>query len=277
MGFSEYLQTNRPPKPLVDWIKKKFGIETFDQTDPGLWFAVTTAAGFVSWLQQDAGTMWLYGINGVRRITPGPWDIFTSVEGTRRTSLNSNIIFAWDRDRPDQSNGPIRGAAEHIRYVFRQFKIAVPAQVVEYLRLPDETTQSQFQNKVAMAASMAAAGWFSTKEGIALTIQTQAVIRASRAHQERIYSELLVPILPPRFVEHTRKTATDSCEECGIFEPCVEQERDGAMCRRCAGFSPRAVANDAHATCSRCDIVDCNHWKDLFTVSEKQEWLLTVR
>jgi hypothetical protein len=277
MGFPEYLASNAPPKPLVGWTMRYFGIEPIDNEDPGLWFAVTCASAFINWLKQDDGTMWVYACNGVRRITPGPWDIFTCVEGHRRRTLNSNIIFAWDRVKPAKSTGPVKGAAEHIRHVLRSHKVAVPMKVVEGLNLPPDTTQQEFQAKVALVGSMAVAGWFDTEDGHMWAFDTQGIIRAVVDTQCRVYSEHLVPILAPRRIEHTRKQATDDCEECSISQPCVKMERSGRMCRRCAGYSPDVYSNDGHSVCARCDITDCHHWKDLFQGHEKQEWLLNVR
>ncbi len=277
MGFPEYLQSNRPPKPLVGWLLRTFGIEPNHDEDPGLWFAVSVAASFTGWLKQDAGVIWLYSVNGVRRVTPGPWDIFTAIEGQRRTSLNSNIVFAWDRIKPVRASGPISAAAEAIRSTLRTFKVNVPMEVIEYLRLPSTTTQKEFQAKVALVSSQVAGSWFATEAGHLWAFETQSILQVIDATQHRVYSERLVAIGPPRVVEHTRKNATDICEECNTSQPCIKQERDGKMCRRCAGYSSNSWSNDGHSICSKCDIVDCPHWKDFFTGDERQEWLLTVR
>lgn len=277
MGFPEYLESNRPPKQLVGWILNTFGIEPSHDEDPGLWFAVSVSASFINWLKQDAGTIWLYSANGVRRITPGPWDIFTAVDGHRRTSLNSDIVFAWDRIKPVKVGGPISAAAESIRSTLRTFSVSVPMEVVNQLQLPSTTTQKDFQAKVALSASQAAAAWFGTEAGHLWAFESQPILQTVESTRARVYSERLVPIGPPRCVEHTRKTATETCEECNTVQPCIKQERDGMMCRRCAGYSQSAFNSGGHDVCARCDIVDCHHWKDFFTGDERQEWLLTVR
>ena len=277
MGFPEYLKSNTPPKDLVGWTLRYFGIEPIDNDDPGLWFAVTSACAFINWLKMDEGTRWLFACNGVRKITPGPWDIFTCVDGHRRTTLNNNIVFAWDRVKPEKISGPVKRAAEHIRHVMRSYSVPVPMQVVEMLKLPMTTTEAEFQSKVALIASLAVAGWFGTEAGHMWAFETHAVIRAVVETQGLVYSEHLVPFLPPKFIEHTRKEATDNCEECGMMEPCVEDEREGKLCRRCAGYMPDARRGNPHAICAACDITDCSHWKEFFGASEKQEWLLSVR
>lgn len=276
MGFPEYLSNNSPPKPLVGWLLRSFGIQPNHEEDPGLWFAITSAAAFISWLKTDAGTIWLYSVNGVRRIAPGPWDIFTVVDGARRTVLDSDIVFCWERMKPVNVGPPVTSAAEMIRHVFKSFEIAIPMEVVDALRLPEGTTQRDFQAKVALLSSQIASKWFGTEEGHMWAFESQGIIRAVSERQEMIYSDRLVPIVPPRTVEHTRKSGTESCEECNIVEPCVSRENDGLMCRRCAGYSPDH-SGDPHAICARCDITDCHHWKDFFSGSEKQQWLLTVR
>lgn len=274
MGLPEYLQNNSPPRPLVRWMLQHLQIEPLDQDDPGLCFSVTCAAAFCNWVKGDGGTIWLFAVNGVRRKAAGPWDVFTLVEDNKRRSLDSDVVFSWDRTKPKEPSGPVVGAAEAIRYILRQFDTPVPREIVQFLDVNDETTKAEFQNKVALLGSMVAGKWFATEEGKEWAMSTQGILRAVAGLQEVVYSQHLVPIGTVTNVEHTRKGATDTCEQCWTRQPCVEQERDGAMCRRCAGYSG-GMNSGAHNVCERCDIVDCPHWKEFFGSTEKQEWLLS--
>jgi len=276
LGLPEYLEKHSPPRPLVRWIIKKLNLNPTHGEDPALWFAGTCAAAFCDWAKTDPGVLWLFGVNGVRRIDPGPWDLFTILDEqtNRRRSIKSDTVFSWDRARPLPVTGPIPTAAEAIRFIMKRFDTPVPREVVPFLNVNPETTKQEFQGKVALLASKVAGEWFVTDEARAWAHQTQSVLRAVYGLQELVYSQHLVPIGTAANVEHTRKQGTEPCEECWTTQPCVEMEREGNMCRRCAGYT--GGMNGAHNVCEKCDITDCPHWKEFFGNSEKQEWLLSA-
>ena len=275
MGLPEYLQSNTPPRQLVRWMLQNLQLNPIDQDDPGLRFSVTCSAAFCSWMKSDSGTIWLFEVNGVKRTTPGPWDVFTQVEDNKRRSLDSDIVFIWDRTRPKNPSGPVTGAAEAIRYILRQFDTPIPREIIQHLNVTEETTKAEFQNQVALLASMVVGKWFGTEDGREWAFSTQPIMRAVDGLKEIVYSQHLVPIGTVANIEHTRKTGVETCEECWTCQPCVEQERSGAMCRRCAGYAGGMSAS-AHSVCERCDITDCPHSKEFFGSSEKQEWLLSL-